>query len=92
VVTIYTTGANVHKFYVLPIEGTYLFSCISEEGTMISLYSIKKLVSVTETECVYFAVGTEYLNITHVNLSLKIGAVPQLWPLVAGFSLQRPGF
>jgi hypothetical protein len=37
------------------------------------LYSINWLVFITETECVYCAVRTEYLNIHQVNFSLIRG-------------------
>jgi hypothetical protein len=38
------------------------FVCISEQAAIISLYSIKWLVFITETEYVYCAVRTESLN------------------------------
>ena len=46
-----------------------VFTCfvwISEQTAIISLYSINRLVFVTETECVYCAVRTESSNIMHV--------------------------
>jgi hypothetical protein len=40
------------------------FMWISEQTAFISLYSINWLVFITETECVYCAVRTGYLNAT----------------------------
>jgi hypothetical protein len=37
------------------------FVWISEQTAIISLYSINGLVFITETECVYCAVRTEYI-------------------------------
>ena len=42
------------------------FVWISEQTAIISLYSINWLVCITETECVYCAVRTEYLNVIWV--------------------------
>ena len=42
------------------------FVWISEQTAIISLYSINWLVCITETECVYCAVGTGYLNVIWV--------------------------
>ena len=49
------------------------FVWISEQTAIISLYSINWLVCITETECVYCAVRTGYLNVTEVNPSLEKG-------------------
>jgi hypothetical protein len=46
------------------------FVWISEQTAIISLYSINWLVFITETECVYCAVRTEYLSIIQILLSL----------------------
>jgi len=43
------------------------FVWISEQTAIISLYSINWLVCITETECVYSAVRTGYLNIIEFN-------------------------
>ena len=43
------------------------FVWISEKTAIITLYSINWLVFVTETECVYCAVRTGYLNVIQVN-------------------------
>jgi len=48
------------------------FVWISEQTAIISLYNINWLVFMTETECVYCAVRTGYLNITEVKLTSKI--------------------
>ena len=44
------------------------FVWISEQTAIISLYNINWLVFITETQCVYCAVRTGYLNIINVNL------------------------
>ena len=46
------------------------FVWIWEQTAIISLYSINWLVFITETECVYCAVGAEYSSIILVNLCL----------------------
>ena len=46
------------------------FVWIWEQTAIISLYRIDWLVFITETECVYCAVYTEYLNTTEANLSI----------------------
>jgi hypothetical protein len=48
------------------------FVWISEQTAIISLYSINWLVFITETECVYCAVRTEYLTICLVYGDLKL--------------------
>jgi len=45
------------------------FVWISEQTAIISLYNINWLAFITETECVYFAVRTGYLNVIQFNLS-----------------------
>ena len=56
-------------FYILRSAHTvYLcFVWISEQTAIISLYSIDWLVFITETECVYCAVRTGYLNVNKIN-------------------------
>jgi hypothetical protein len=43
---------------------------IAEQTTIISLYDINFLISITETDCVYCAVRTEPLNKFKLNLGL----------------------
>jgi hypothetical protein len=43
------------------------FVWISEQTAIISLHSINWLVFITKTECVYYAVRTESLNIRSVH-------------------------
>jgi len=43
---------------------------ISEQTAIIFLYNINWLVCVTDTECVYCAVRTGFLNVIQINLSL----------------------
>jgi hypothetical protein len=54
------------------------FVRISKQTAIISLYSIKWLVFITETESVYCAVRAEYLNKTQVNLRFQI-SVKHWW-------------
>ena len=59
------------------------FVWISEQTAIISLYSINWLVCITETECVYCAVRTEYLYITLRVLSqfrYSIASLSPRWP------------
>ena len=59
---------NIQQFYVLPTQCIYVFFLwISEQTAIISLYGINCLVFITETECVYCAVGAEYLIVIHFN-------------------------
>jgi hypothetical protein len=46
------------------------FVWISEQTAIISLYSINLLVFITQTECVYCAVGAKSLDLIQVKLSL----------------------
>jgi hypothetical protein len=43
------------------------FVCISEQTAIISLYSINRLVFITEAECVYCAVRTGSLCVIQFN-------------------------
>ena len=56
------TRFNIHKSYVLPTQS---FVGISEQTAIISLYSINRLVFITETKCVYCAVRTGNIHICH---------------------------
>jgi len=47
------------------------FVWISEQTAIISLYNINWLVFITDTQYVYCAVRTEYLNVTQDNLGLN---------------------
>ena len=47
------------------------FVWVSEQTAIISLYSIKCLAFITETECVYCAVRTGSLNIIRANFVTK---------------------
>jgi hypothetical protein len=46
------------------------FIWISQQKAIISLYNIKRLAFITETEYVYRAIRTEFLNIVQVNRSV----------------------
>jgi len=52
---------NIQQFYVLPTQCIYVFCVDLRKTAIISLYSINRLVFVTETECVYCAVRNECL-------------------------------
>ena len=62
---------SIQQFYVLPHSVFMCFVWIWEQTAIISLYSVNWLVFITETECVYCAVRTGFLNIIHINLSSK---------------------
>jgi len=57
------------------------FVWISEQTAIISLYNINWLVFITETECVYCAVRSGYLNITEATyagnstVSVRLGTL-----------------
>jgi hypothetical protein len=61
VVTIRTARFSVQKFCILPQNVFMCFVWVSEQTTIISLYSINWLVCITETECVYCAVRTVFM-------------------------------
>ena len=61
------TFLTLKKFYVQPTQTVFVcFVWIWEQTAIISLYSINWLVCITETECVYCAVRTGYLNVIWV--------------------------
>jgi len=64
VVTIYTTRSNTkssafcpHSVFIMPFV-----SCL-QQTAIIFLYSVNRLILITETQCVHCAVRTEYLKI-----------------------------
>jgi hypothetical protein len=57
------------------------FVCVSEQTAIISLHNINWLVCITETECVYCAVRTEYEVFTY--RLFFFGATAQLGPYAA---------
>jgi hypothetical protein len=59
--TYYMTAEYIHKLYVLSKQCTMCSVWLWEQTAAISLYSINWLLFITETECVYCAVRTEYL-------------------------------
>ena len=53
-------------------QNAFMYSvCISEQTTIISLYSINLSVFITEADSVYCAVRTEPLNLIDKDSSLK---------------------
>ena len=71
VVTIYTARFNIHQFPICPHSVFMCFVWISEQTAIISLYSNNWLVFITETECVYCAVRTEFWNIIHTTFQAQ---------------------
>jgi hypothetical protein len=70
VFTICTTKSNIHNSTFCPHSVFMCFVWISEQTAIISLYNINWLVCITETECVYCAVRTEYLATIRIKFSL----------------------
>jgi len=74
------------------------FVWIWEQTAVISLYSINWLVCITETECVYCAVRTGYLNVIQVNLTFGLrhamawGNALQVWRSWVRFPMWSLGF
>jgi hypothetical protein len=69
VVTICTASLTFSNSTFCPHSVFVCFVWISEQTAIISLYSINLLVFITETECVYCAIWTGYLNIIQISLS-----------------------
>ena len=71
-VTICTTSLtfNISKFF--PHNVFMCFVWISEQTAIISLYNINWLVFINQTECVYCAVQTGYLDQTYVASSFEV--------------------
>jgi len=60
-------------YIILRSAHTAVFMCfvwISEQTAIISLRNINCLVFITDNECVYCAVRTEYLNVIQDNLNI----------------------
>jgi len=53
-------------------EYIYMFSINLRRKQIISVYSINWLVCITETECLYRAVGAESLNKIRDNFRLQV--------------------
>jgi hypothetical protein len=47
-----------------------------KQREIISLYTVNRLVFITETECVYCAVRTGYLNVVQINYCLSRTEIP----------------
>ena len=54
-----------------PLSVVMCFVLISDQAAIVSLYSVKRLVSITELECVYYAVRAGSLNIIQVNFRIR---------------------
>ena len=71
-VTICTISLTFTKPTLCPNSVFMCFVWISEQTAIISLYNTNWLVFITETECVYCAVRTGYLNVIWVMCFLWI--------------------
>ena len=69
-VTICTASLTFNNSTFCPHTVFMCFVWISEQTAIISLYNINWLVFITETKCVFCAVGTVSLYIIQVNLSV----------------------
>jgi hypothetical protein len=56
---------NIQQSHVLPTQLYLCFVWIWEQTAIISLYSINRLVFITERKCVYCAVRTEHWTFTN---------------------------
>ena len=65
--SLYTASLTFSDSTVCPHSAFMCFVWISEQTAIISLYNINWLVFITETLCVYCAVGTGSLPIIRVN-------------------------
>ena len=70
-VTICTTSLTFNNSTFCPHTVFMCFVWISEQTSIISLYNINWLVCIIETQCVYCAVRTGYLNANQVSFHLK---------------------
>ena len=83
-------GLTLKNATFCPQNAFTCFIFISEEIAISSIYCIERLVFVTETESVYCAVRTEYLNL--FSVSFRLLAVPWITQLLAGLLLRTAGF
>jgi len=67
----FTNWFQLKKNSFCPHSGFMCLVWISEQTAIISLYSINWLVCITETESVYCAVRTGYLNKIQVNFCME---------------------
>jgi hypothetical protein len=58
----------MHAHYIVCM----CFVWLSDQTVTFALYIIKTLVFITETECVYSAVRTEYLYNTDMSRTLRV--------------------
>jgi hypothetical protein len=61
------------SFYVQSTQCNYVFLRISEQTGIISTLSVNRLVFVTEKECVYCAVRTEYSGVVEADFTFLRG-------------------
>ena len=71
-VTICTVSLTFNNSTFCPHSVFMCFVWISEQTAIISLYSINWLVFITETESVYCAVRTVYLNIIQIKFMFEL--------------------
>ena len=69
-------AVNIQTVGVLPTVWMFMyFVWIWEQTEIISLYSINWLVCITETECVYCAVRTGYLNVIQFDFRFQKSSI-----------------
>ena len=81
--TSHTIGSQFKNSTFCPHTVFTCFVWISEQTAIVSLYNINWLFCITETECVYCAVRTGYLNTTPVDRPPMIHSHPHLHVAVA---------
>lgn len=66
-VSLGATRFNIKKFFALSTEYTCMLPwVITKKQLLFSLYATKRLILITEKECVYGAVRSESLNVIQV--------------------------
>jgi len=78
VVNICTTSLTFNNSTFCPRSVLMCFVWIWEQTAIISLYNINWLVFITETECVYCAVRTEYLSVNQFKFRFQKASVKKV--------------
>ena len=76
---LYTASLTFNNPTFCPRSVFMCFVWIWEQTVIISLYNINWLVCITETECVYCAVRTGYLNKIQVDCHFYVGACSRIY-------------
>jgi hypothetical protein len=91
VVTILTTNLTFKNSTLWPHSVCMCFVFIWEQTAIISLYSINRLVFITEMGCIYCAVRTGSLNTTQVNVrvcSRDMAEAFILWSFISEYRVR----